>query len=87
MPEITQSEREDLTTARKIARSGNKNHFLALVCFNGKINDPEQLPDVWIIPSPKIEAFTRSYKTGTGISRALINEDGDKYKNAWSQID
>src|SRR5258707_835551 len=35
-------------------RGGRKGHFLALVCFLDKIQDPSVLPEVYIVPSTEV---------------------------------
>jgi hypothetical protein len=72
--------------ADNIQIPGTERHFLALVCFEGDIGNPTRLPTVWIIPSFEIEQFVKKYKSRTVISRALINENGDRYKHAWDLI-
>jgi hypothetical protein len=64
----------------------NRNHFFALVCFENKIDDPEHVPSVWIIPSPELKPFIKKYKTRVVVSRALINNNGGKYKFAWDLL-
>jgi hypothetical protein len=61
-------------------------HFYALVSFEGKITDPLALPSVWIIPSDELRDFIIQYRTRKVISRAKVITQGEKYRQAWSQI-
>jgi hypothetical protein len=62
------------------------NHFYALVHYKGKIEDPEKLPDTYIVPSSKIKTFLAPKSTkGYGI---YYNDDTRKrmksYLNNWA---
>lgn len=62
-------------------------HFVVLVSFEGRIDDPEMPPPrVWVLPFPHVERFMSSYKTRTNVSRAAINAEGDEFENAWGLI-
>ena len=61
-------------------------HFYVFLCFDGKISNLLTNPSVWIIPSKKLEPFSRKYRTRTNVSRALIIKNGDTYKNAWELL-
>jgi hypothetical protein len=71
-------------------------HFVALVSFEGRIDEAEMpsprvwiipFPEVWIIPFPEVERFKRVYPGGrTNMSRAAIRADGDEFENAWHLI-
>lgn len=59
------------------------NHFYIFLSFEGRISDPLANPSVWIIPSNKIEPFIKRYKTRVVVSRALVKQCGNTFKNAW----
>lgn len=61
-------------------------HFIILVSYEGKIEDPTFTPNVWIIPSGKIKSFEKQFATRKNISRPLIVNKGDKYLQAWELI-
>lgn len=61
-------------------------HFLALVSFEGKIDDPNHVPRVWILPASELGPFMRKYRTRTVVSRAQIMKNGERYLNSWSQL-
>jgi hypothetical protein len=63
------------------------NHFVALVSFEGRIDEPEMPPpSVWIVPFREIERFKRAYRTRTNVSRSAIKRDGGAFENAWWRI-
>ena len=61
-------------------------HFLALVSYEGKIEDPTFTPNVWIIPHKEIERFIKEYRTRKDVSRSLVTKQGEKFLNAWDLI-
>jgi hypothetical protein len=66
---------------------GKKGHFLAFVCFNGKISDPGTMPDVWIVPFAALDSEQLVYKSHKGrrvVPRGRLK--ATKYKDGWSQI-
>lgn len=63
-------------------------HFVALVCFEGRIAEHEMSPPrVWIVPFPDVEPFKRVYQGRTNVSRAAVLADGKRYENAWHLVD
>jgi len=63
-------------------------HFVALVSFEGQIDDPGMpAPRVWIIPFPRIETFKRIYKTRTNVSRAAVLAAAGEFENAWHLVE
>jgi hypothetical protein len=68
--------------------AGRKDHYLALLSFEGKIDDLESQPRVWIVPSTEVHHFVKSYKDDTRkvVARTLINRDGAKYLNAYDLL-
>ena len=62
-------------------------HFVALVSFEGRIDDPKMPPpSVWILPFPEVERFKRHYKTRTNVARARVLKEGSEFQNAWHLI-
>jgi hypothetical protein len=62
-------------------------HFIVLVSFEGRIDEPEMPPPrVWVVPLGEVERFKRHYKTRTNISRAKITTEGEEFENAWGLI-
>jgi hypothetical protein len=62
------------------------NHFLAMVCYEGKIDQPEFSPNVWVIPTSEIEPFIKQYKNRTVVSRAEVRRNGKQYMSAWDPV-
>lgn len=72
----------------------NKNHFLIFVSFLKRIDEPNIVPDVFIVPSLELEyshkelkGKTIIYKSPNG-NRVVVKYNklkklGDKYKNKW----
>ena len=56
-------------------------HFLALVCFEGRLRDPMLVPSVWVIPARKLAPFIRKYTTRTVISRAAVRDQGGRFRD------
>lgn len=73
--------------ASNLATDHPNQHFVALVSFEGHIDDDEMpAPRVWIVPFQEVEHFKRYYRTRTNVSRAAIHADGSRYENAWRLI-
>ena len=57
-------------------------HFLVFVCYLGKIGKPEITPEVWIIPSTKLEPFV--YNSPNGKRRVVqvssLRKGGSDYR-------
>jgi len=59
-------------------------HFLAFVCYAGRIHDPAFAPAVWIVPSLRLD--TLIYRAPGGrriVQRRTLNKKGDCYLDAW----
>lgn len=68
-------------------KSDKRNHFLAFVCFLGKIENPESLPDVWIIPSSSIGKFTYTSPKGRRVVQlSRLRREAKAYKDAWNLL-
>lgn len=61
-------------------------HFYVLVCFDGKITDPNIPPSAWIVPAKEIPQFIKKYRTRTVVSRMNVIANGQKYFQDWSQL-
>ena len=63
-------------------------HFVALVSFEGQIDDPGMpAPRVWIIPFPEIEPFKHYFKTRIDVSRKEVLARTGEFENAWHLIE
>ena len=63
-----------------------RGHHIVLVCFNGKIEDPNEPPSVWVVPAKEIKKFKKEYKTRTVVSRKKIVKEGERYFQAWESL-
>ncbi len=62
-------------------------HFVALVSFEGQIDEATMPPPrVWIIPFTEVKKFKRSYRTRTNVSRAAVLAEGEEFESAWHLI-
>lgn len=61
-------------------------HFLALVSFEGRIADPDQVPSIWIVPAGELATFLRTYKSRKVVSRAAVRSKGAYFKGAWNLL-
>ncbi|MBD3637418.1 MAG: hypothetical protein HUJ25_08705 [Crocinitomicaceae bacterium] len=66
----------------------NKNHFYVLVSFLRKINDPEVAPEIYIVPSTKIEKYFYRNPKGNrqGVQISTMRKAGTIYKGNWNQL-
>ncbi len=80
---------KDYWPAQNLSAVKPEGHFLVLVSFDGKIDDPTMPPpSVWVVPFAKIERFIVRYPKGRiDVSRKLLREDGAKFKDAWHLIE
>lgn len=69
-------------------RSGKKKHFLVFVSFLGRIDDPKILPEVYIIPSAKVDGLIYHAPGGNrkGVRVSRLRAHGRKYRDAWKQL-
>ena len=73
--------------ADNIKPKNPENHFVVLICFNGKIADPTMpSPEVWVVPFIELRQFLKHYKGRTNVSRAKVKQLGKAYENAWDHI-
>lgn len=64
-----------------------KGHFLVFVCYNGKIDQPNILPEVWVVPAAVLEPYVYvSPKGWRVVQRATLCKKAEKYKDGWNQI-
>lgn len=81
--------KKDSWPADNLVTTKPAQHFVALVSFEGRIDDPEMpSPRVWIVPFPEVERFKRRYPRGRiDVSRAALIADGARFENAWHLIE
>lgn len=62
-------------------------HFVVFVCYGGKIEEVEVLPEVWVVPSPQLEPFIYYAPGGRQlVQRSKLLNDGQEFRNAWPLI-
>lgn len=63
-------------------------HFLAFVCFVGRIDDLSFTPEVYVVPSSALGALRYDAPGGRRLLRYHhAKKDASKYLNAWHLID
>ncbi len=73
--------------ADNLVTSSPDSHFVALVCYEGEIDNPTMPPPkVWVFPFLDIEPFKRHYRIRTNVMRSKVLSEGGKYENAWPLI-
>jgi hypothetical protein len=68
-------------------KEAKERHFLVFVCYCGKIDDVEFLPEVWVIPSTMLAEFIYHAPGGRKVvPRSTLVKKAAAYRNAWSLI-
>jgi hypothetical protein len=66
---------------------GNSRHFIAFVCFNGKISDPSIAPLVWVVPSTEVATLAYNAPGGRRLMNvSKLKANGSSYQDAWSLV-
>jgi hypothetical protein len=70
-----------LDNVKKIA----KGHFFVFLSFLGKIGDYSVHPEIYILPSEKLEEFIyyNPKKTRRGLRLSRMRNEGQEFKDAW----
>jgi hypothetical protein len=62
-------------------------HFVAFVCFLGKIEDPNIAPEMYIVPSEELDRLTYKAKGGRRVVQlSVMRRDGTKFRDGWKLI-
>jgi hypothetical protein len=72
--------------ADNIKLPGKQNHYYVLVCFDGKIDQPDQSPSAWVVPAKELKDFIKTYKTRKVVSRMLMKKNGARFWQSWHLI-
>jgi len=68
-------------------RPGRKQHFIVFVCFLDRIGDAAAVPEVYVVPSPKVRALTYNAPGGRKVVQlSKLRARGQKYRDAWRQL-
>lgn len=72
--------------ADNIPETPKDRHFLVFVSFEGKFDDPTELPGIWVVPHAEVKSLINPYKGRSNVSRRKMLEAGAKYKDRWDLI-
>lgn len=61
-------------------------HFIVLVSYEGRIDDPSAAPSVWVIPGDLIGTFMKQYEGRRVVSRAKLLKEGIVFKDGWQSL-
>lgn len=68
-------------------REANPRHLIVFVCFLGKIREPQVAPEVWTIPSDKLEPLIYHYPRGRrDVQLSTLRAEAERFKDAWSLV-
>ena len=68
-------------------KPGTTRHFVAFVCYQGKMADPTVAPQCWVVPSSDVAKLTYNAPGGRKLMRvSTLKATGDQYLNAWHQV-
>jgi len=64
------------------------NHIIALVGYEGMIDQIDKEPRTWIVPSLKLKPFIKTAGNGKTkyVPRKRFLEEGKQYENAWDVL-
>lgn len=63
------------------------NHFLVFVCYYGKIEEVESLPEIWVIPSTMLAPFIYHAPGGRKVvQRSKLLSEAQEFRDAWRLI-
>src|SRR5262245_29930522 len=60
--------------------------FIGVGSLEKRIDKPDEVPSVWIVPARRITEFVRSYKSRKVVSRSDIVAKGGSYRDRWNLI-
>lgn len=72
--------------ADNIKFPGKQNQYYVFVCFDGKIDQPDQSPSAWVVPAKELKDFIKVYKTRKVVSRMLMKKNGNRFWQSWNLI-
>jgi hypothetical protein len=68
-------------------RESRPSHFVVLVCFLGRIADPREMPEVYVVPSQELGPLVYHAPGGRKvIPLAKARQVGASYQHAWQLI-
>ena len=63
-----------------------KGHYIIFVTYKNKMDELEELPECWVIPSKELDKFIRPNPNNKIVGRERLTKYGSDYRNAWSLI-
>jgi hypothetical protein len=69
--------------ADNIRAPKNGNHFIVLVSYEGELEEPRFMSNVWVVPYKKINRFIKESRKTKNVSKSLLANKGEEYLNAW----
>jgi hypothetical protein len=72
--------------ADNISETPKPRHFLIFVSYEGKFDDVNQLPSVWVVPHEDVARFVHQFKGRRNVQRARLKKEGSVFRDAWSLI-
>lgn len=71
-------------------KKGRPNHFIVFVCFKNKIKDLTVVPEIYVMPSERLEEFTytapNSKRRTVELSKMRKSQEAQEFRDAWHLI-
>lgn len=64
----------------------NKNHFYVLISYKRRFNDPNNQPDIFIVPAPEAAKLAKKWPGNDQYSIEYADVKDSKFKDAWNLI-
>jgi hypothetical protein len=72
--------------ADNIGKEPRQNHFVVFVSFDGRFEEPKEVPSIWIVPHADVEQFRKQYDGRSNVSRSKLIETCAAYSDNWALI-
>ena len=63
-----------------------KLHFVVLVSYEGRIQDPSTVPSVWVVPGEVISSFIKQHQSRRVVSRTKLLSEGVGFRDGWLSL-
>ena len=68
-------------------RPGQHRHLVVFVCFLNRIEDPQAIPEVYVVPSKRVRGLTYKAPGGRRLVRlSKLRDKGYQYRDAWQLL-
>ena len=65
----------------------SRRHFLVFVTFLDRITEPDTIPEIYVVPAPRLSGFTSKYPSGKRVVHlTTLRRKGGEYRNGWRQL-